>query len=312
MQSYIAWTLGANVENLFLTGTAAVNGTGNTLANWLKGNVAANTLAAGDGNDLVFGDLGDDAIDGGAGRDLLQGGDGADTLTDAASNNLLHGGAGNDVLTGGIGNELLAGGAGNDTLTTGIGADIISFNRGDGMDVVTASTGADNTLSLGGGIRYADIALRKSGYDLVVETGASEMVTLKDWYLATTSRHVANLQAVVDATSDWNPSSADPLLNRRVARFDFGALVSRFDAALAVDPLLTRWSVASALSATSLGGSDTSALGGDLAYQFGHANSFAGIAATAAENVLASSAFGSSMQAFQAASVLYAGTRTLR
>ena len=35
--SGIRWTLGANVENLTLTGTAAINGYGNDLANTLRG-----------------------------------------------------------------------------------------------------------------------------------------------------------------------------------------------------------------------------------------------------------------------------------
>ena len=54
--------------------------------------------------------------------------------------------------TNATGNNLFAGGAGNDTITTGIGADIIAFNRNVGLDTVNASTGADNTLSIGGGV----------------------------------------------------------------------------------------------------------------------------------------------------------------
>ena len=146
---------------------------------------------------------------------------------------LLHGGLGVDVLTGGAGNELYLGGAGNDTMTLGAGADIIGFNRGDGQDVVNASTGADNTLSLGGGIKYADVALRKTGNDLIVDVGATEQLTLKDWYLSTSNQHVVNLQMVVDASADWNAASPNALYNKRVARFDFAGLVSQFDAARA-------------------------------------------------------------------------------
>jgi Ca2+-binding RTX toxin-like protein len=49
--SSITHTLGANVENLTLSGTTAINGTGNTLANVLIGNAASNTLAGGAGAD---------------------------------------------------------------------------------------------------------------------------------------------------------------------------------------------------------------------------------------------------------------------
>ena len=47
VQSSVTYTLGANVENLTLTGTAALNGTGNALGNILTGNTAANTLNGG-------------------------------------------------------------------------------------------------------------------------------------------------------------------------------------------------------------------------------------------------------------------------
>ena len=276
VKSSVTATLAANVELLTLTGTGAINGTGNTLANWLQGNTAANTLAGGDSQDLLWGDLGNDILQGGNGRDLMQGGDGNDTLTDAAANNFFHGGAGADVLTGGSGAEFFAGGAGNDTVTLGAGSDVIGFNRGDGADIVNASTGADNTLSLGKGIRYADVALTRTGNDLVVETGVGEQLTLKDWYVTTANRHVVTLQMVIDASTDYAAGSTDALRNRRLERFDFAGLVSRYDAARAGTPTLSHWSVASALASVHQGGSDTAAFGGDFAYQYGHAGAFAG------------------------------------
>ncbi len=44
VNSSITYTLGNNVENLTLTGTSAISGTGNTLDNYLIGNSAVNTL----------------------------------------------------------------------------------------------------------------------------------------------------------------------------------------------------------------------------------------------------------------------------
>jgi len=44
VEASVAWSLGIEVENLTLTGTAAINATGNTLANTLRGNAGNNTL----------------------------------------------------------------------------------------------------------------------------------------------------------------------------------------------------------------------------------------------------------------------------
>ncbi|MFG1379929.1 calcium-binding protein, partial [Xanthobacter autotrophicus ATCC 700551] len=60
----------ANVENLTLTGTSAINGTGNALANVLVGNEGANTLAGNDGDDTLRGNGGNDTLVGGSGTDV--------------------------------------------------------------------------------------------------------------------------------------------------------------------------------------------------------------------------------------------------
>jgi hypothetical protein len=153
--------------------------------------------------------------------------------------------------------------------------------------------------------------LRKAGNDLVVDVGATEQLTLKDWYLATSNRHVVNLQMVVDASTDWSAASPNALYNKRVARFDFAGLVTQFDAARAANPALTQWSVVSALASEHLGGSDTAALGGDLGYQYGHANTLAGIGRTPADSVLASAAFGTALQTLQSPATLFSGPKTL-
>ena len=60
-------TLADKVENLVLSGTAALQGSGNALANSITGNALANTLTGGAGNDVLLGLGGADRLDGGLG-----------------------------------------------------------------------------------------------------------------------------------------------------------------------------------------------------------------------------------------------------
>lgn len=98
VQSAISYTLGTNVENLTLTGSNALDGTGNDLANVLVGNDAANVLAGGDGNDTLTGQWGNDILNGGLGVDVLSGGAGDDTLYVDAPDTSVNGDAGFDVM----------------------------------------------------------------------------------------------------------------------------------------------------------------------------------------------------------------------
>jgi len=84
VQSMLTHTLGTNVENLTLTGIAAIKGTGNALNNTLTGNSANNTLAGAGGNDSLRGDFGNDTMNGGSGNDtfLFGRGDGLDLVQD--------------------------------------------------------------------------------------------------------------------------------------------------------------------------------------------------------------------------------------
>lgn len=74
----VAWRLPDHVEELGLTGTAAIDGRGNAGANVIRGNIAANVLRGMDGDDVLSGLRGDDVLIGGRGRDLLSGGRGDD------------------------------------------------------------------------------------------------------------------------------------------------------------------------------------------------------------------------------------------
>ena len=78
VSSRLTYILPANVENLILTGTAAINGTGNSAANVITGNSAANKLNGLAGNDILNGANGNDLLNGGAGTNTLTGGLGND------------------------------------------------------------------------------------------------------------------------------------------------------------------------------------------------------------------------------------------
>jgi Ca2+-binding RTX toxin-like protein len=74
------FALGANVENLLLTGGADLWAYGNALDNTLSGNSGANKLYGLAGNDTLVAGSGNDWLEGGAGQDRLFGESGADTF----------------------------------------------------------------------------------------------------------------------------------------------------------------------------------------------------------------------------------------
>ncbi len=254
---------------------------------------------------MLRGGSGPDTLNGEAGPTVLEGGGGNDTLTDTDGNNLFSGGSGDDAMTGGAGNDLFAGGAGDDTIDTGAGANVIAFNAGEGDDTVYSDAGAANTLSFGGGIGYGDLSLSKSGNDLVVHAGASDSLTLKDWYAG--KDNALNLQIVLDATNAFDANSADPLLNRKVQTFDFRGLVAQFDAALAQSPGMSSWAMTNAFLANRLWGSDTSAIGGDLAYWYGKNAGFTGMGLVSAQAALGNAGFGADAHSLHAFSGLQEG-----
>ncbi len=180
--SLVTRTLGDYLENLTLSGTDAINGIGNSIANMLIGNPAANTLTGDGGNDTLDGGAGNDTLDGGAGNDSLIGGDGTDTasyasataavtvnlaltvaqntvgagtdtlssienLTGSGFNDILTGSISANTINGGAGNDMINGGQDDDTLDGGVGND--SLIGGDGTDTASyASATAAVTVSL--------------------------------------------------------------------------------------------------------------------------------------------------------------------
>jgi len=187
--SSVAYTLGANLEDLTLSGSSAIAGTGNTVSNLIIGNGAANTLWGRDGNDTLLG------------------GAGADTL---------YGETGDDYLDGGIGNDTLTGGTGNDTYILG---------RGYGTDTAVendATAGNTDVAQFLEGIAADQIWFRQASNNLEVSIiGTSDKLVVKDWYLGT-DNHVeqfkttdgamtlldSNVQNLVNAMASFAPPAA--------------------------------------------------------------------------------------------------------
>ena len=202
--SGVAFTLGTNVENLTLSGTA-YNGFGNSLDNLITGNSNSNNLIGNDGKDT---------LDGGAGADYLAGGNGADTyLVDNSSDyideasgvtdssidtvrttvnfNLINQSSGNienlkltgtnniagygnsiaNTITGNDGDNFIAGNGGNDTLFGGLGDD--NFNGGTGADSIVGGAGDDSLY----GDTGADTMVGGLGDDYYYIDVAGDIVT---------------------------------------------------------------------------------------------------------------------------------------
>ncbi len=172
VESSVSWTLGANIEQLVLTGNSAINGTGNTQANTLTGNAAANTLNGGAGTDTLIGGLGNDTYVVDVATDVV-----IETSTlvsevdtvfasssytlslnvenltfQGSANTFGTGNGGVNRIVGNSGANTLDGKVGNDILTGGAGADTFRFttapNSSFNADQITDFVSVDDRLLL--------------------------------------------------------------------------------------------------------------------------------------------------------------------
>ncbi len=201
VRASISYTLAADVENLTLTGAAALTGTGNAQGNLLIGNDGNNTLTAGAGDDVLDGGLGADLLVGGVGEDTYVVDNAGDVVVEAADEgvdtvrsristtlgaNLEHltlvgasridgtGNALDNVLTGNAASNVLSGVAGDDTYV---------LQQGGGRDTVIDSAGDADSVLIRGNLTLADISLTRNGLDVVVGIkNSNDALVLTNWF----------------------------------------------------------------------------------------------------------------------------------
>ncbi|MEY4254862.1 MAG: bifunctional hemolysin/adenylate cyclase precursor [Pseudomonadota bacterium] len=234
VKAAVTYTLGATLENLTLTGTAAINGTGNASNNILIGNTGANILTGGAGNDTLNGGTGIDKLTGGAGDDIYfvdvagdvvteLANEGIDTVNSAATytlganvenltltgttaingtgntaNNILIGNSAANVLNGGAGNDFLTGGGGKDTLTGGAGADAFIFTALTDSAVATPDLITDFTRADGD---YIDLSALDANSTLAGDQAFS--------FVSAFSKQAGQATLSYDATTKITTFSAD-------------------------------------------------------------------------------------------------------
>lgn len=245
--------LPVNIENLTLTGTTAINGTGNAGNNTLTGNSANNTLDGGTGNDTLKGGAGNDIYLVDSVRDVVieNANEGQDTIQSAVNNtltdnvenltltgtaningtgnaldnvitgnsgnNLLKGMNGNDLLLGGKGNDVLVGGAGNDQLTGGGGADQFLF--GSGAVFAQTQFGADTITDF---LKGTDkLVLSKLSFNVLTSAVGGNLLATEFATINTTTNELT-LAGASTAKMVYNAGTGNLFYNQNLATSGLG------------------------------------------------------------------------------------------
>ena len=208
VKTSVNWTLGANQQILWGTGSAALTLTGNNLDDQIIGNGAADTLIAGTGNDTLadsgaavtmIGGSGNDTFivtnagtviqaASGAGAstvktsvnytlpanvDTLQGtGNSALTLTGSSQDGVtIIANNANDTLIAGSGASTLIGGSGNDSFMLGAGNETVQLGAGQS----TVVGGSGNNVVTGTSAGNANVTLGNGNNTIQVGSGSNQI-----------------------------------------------------------------------------------------------------------------------------------------
>ncbi|MBV7576881.1 calcium-binding protein, partial [Pseudomonas sp. PDM32] len=204
------YTLGANVENLYFSGSGNFTGSGTVFNNTIVGGAGNDVLNGGAGDDVLIGRTGADTMVGGIGSDIYEVTELGDVVSELAGagndsvwtslgtytlgadvENLFFGGSGNfvgagnalsNMLVGGASNDILIGGGGNDLMSGGVaGNDIFEFGAaGFGNDTIldfgANPVGQDllniTALGINSATFAANVTITANGADTVVGIGA--------------------------------------------------------------------------------------------------------------------------------------------
>jgi Ca2+-binding RTX toxin-like protein len=222
------YQMGANAENLVMTGAGGSYGVGNALNNLIVGNSGADTLDGGLGGDFMVGNQGDDIyfVNDLGDRTVESANEGTDAIYASISwtvganvENLVLQGSGNingggnalnNFVFGNSGANIILGGAGSDVLSGGAGADTFVYNAAsEGGDAIADFiSGADHinvsAAGFGGGLAAGGAAPLVSGSNPSA-VGASFLYDTDDGRLLWDSDGAGGASPVLVATLSGAP-----------------------------------------------------------------------------------------------------------